>query len=421
MSEMRADPLLDPFDDCLSRLAAGDSLDDCLGRYPELALTLRPMLETAQQAVAASRVPRQAQMRSRARFLAAAVQKRPARTDPGGGLIRRILTTAFSLFVGVALGLTGLFYASADTVPGDGLYMLKLTVEDIRLQFADGPAGRFALEEEFAERRKLETQTLLAQGQDAVVEFSDTLVSRDGQRWQVGDFTLQLTDSTVVVGDPPPGYFVAVTAELSKGRLEAVRIVAREEEIAGRLSGAGERWAVDGTAFTLIPASRVTGTLESGAAAIVRLRQLQSGGVVAMSVTVLAPPSATPPAPLLATPTPAGTPPPAASTSTQVPTPFPTPRPTSTSEPAPTAEPTGDDDDDNDNDNSGPGGGNSGLGGGGGDGDDNSGPGGGGDDGDDNSGPGGGGGDGDDNSGPGGGGGGDGDDNSGPGGGGGDD
>ncbi len=61
--------LYDTFDDCLTRISAGESLEDCLQRYPALAGELRPMLEAARLAQSASRVPHHVQMRSRARFL----------------------------------------------------------------------------------------------------------------------------------------------------------------------------------------------------------------------------------------------------------------------------------------------------------------------------------------------------------------
>lgn len=74
---MTDDRLLDAFDDCLTRLKAGETVADCLRAYPDLAADLRPMLDVAQTAMTVSRVPRPAQMRSRAQFLTAAAQKKP--------------------------------------------------------------------------------------------------------------------------------------------------------------------------------------------------------------------------------------------------------------------------------------------------------------------------------------------------------
>jgi len=68
--------LLDAFDDCLTRLQTGESISACLARHPALADELRPMLEATHAALAASRLPRHAQMRSRARFLAAVADRR---------------------------------------------------------------------------------------------------------------------------------------------------------------------------------------------------------------------------------------------------------------------------------------------------------------------------------------------------------
>jgi hypothetical protein len=65
---MSDDRLFDAFDNCLTRLKAGESIDSCLRAYPGLETELRPMLEAAQGAIRVSTVPHIAQQRSRARF-----------------------------------------------------------------------------------------------------------------------------------------------------------------------------------------------------------------------------------------------------------------------------------------------------------------------------------------------------------------
>ncbi len=37
--------LTNVFNDCVDRMAQGQSIDDCLRRYPQYTSTLRPMLE----------------------------------------------------------------------------------------------------------------------------------------------------------------------------------------------------------------------------------------------------------------------------------------------------------------------------------------------------------------------------------------
>ena len=328
--------LYEAFDDCLARLSAGEPVEACLQPHPDLADELRPMLEAAQLAQTASRVPHHAQMRSRARFLAAAAQRRSPRSNAFVGLLRRSLSTALALFVGFVLGATGLYYASASTLPGDRLYPFKRTLENVRIQLAVDPASRLQLEQEYSRRREHETEALLSEGRSEEVTFSGVLASRIGSDWQVGGFTVRVTDDTEVVGDPRIGFYVDVTAELREGALTALKIVVQEKELTGELTRIGNRWAISGVEFVIVPETILNGIVEPGATATARLRTLQAGDVIAVSLTVLAPATATPSA--TASPTPTLTP-----TNTPTPTrePTRTPEPTRTAEPPQTREPTG--------------------------------------------------------------------------------
>ena len=331
--------LYEAFDDCLARLSAGESVEACLQPHPDLADELRPMLEAAQLAQAASRVPHHAQMRSRARFLAAAAQRRSPRSNVLVGFLRRSLSTALALFVGFVLGATGLYYASASTLPGDRLYPFKRTLENVRIQLAVDPASRLELEQEYSLRREDETETLLSEGRTAEVNLSGVLASRSDSDWQVGGFTVRVTDDTEVVGDPRIGFYVDVTAELREGALTALKIVVLEKELTGELTRSGNRWAISGVEFAVVPDTILNGTVEPGATATARLRTLQSGDVVAVSLTVLAPATATPSATASPTPTlaPTNTPTPSATPARE---PTRTPEPTRTAEPSDTREPT---------------------------------------------------------------------------------
>lgn len=331
--------LYEAFDDCLAQLSAGEPVDACLHRYPDLADELRPMLEAAQLAQAASRVPHHVQVRSRARFLAAAAQRRSPHSNALVGLLRRSLSTALALFVGFVLGATGLYYASASTLPGDRLYPFKRTLENVRIQLAVDPASRLQLEQEYSRRREHETEALLSEGRSEEVTFSGVLASRIGSEWQVGGFTVRVTDDAEVVGDPRIGFYVDVTAELREGALTALKIVVQEKEITGELTRIGNLWAISGVEFAIVPETILNGIVEPGATATARLRTLQLGDVVAVSLTVFAPATATPqttvtPAPTLA---PTHTPAPSAMPTRE---PTHTPEPTRTAEPSETREPT---------------------------------------------------------------------------------
>jgi hypothetical protein len=286
MTEAR---LYEAFDDCLMRLLAGEALDDCLELYPELADELRPMLEVAQRVQQLSRVPKVAELHSRKRLLTAAAQLRATRAPKGNRWImtlRRALPALAALLIFILISSTGLYYASANTLPGDGLYPLKRTVEGVRLQWAANPSQRFMLEQEFAERRRAELGPVLADSRVADVDFEGTLVKVDGRQWQVDEFTLQVDSQTRIVGGPLPGQRVKVKAQSRAGMLTALEIAVQEVDLTGPLTPAGERWAIDEIVFVLLPEAVIKGRLEAGALATARIRELHNGERVAVSITV---------------------------------------------------------------------------------------------------------------------------------------
>jgi hypothetical protein len=324
MNESR---LYDAFDDCLTRLSAGESIDACLSRYPELAAELRPLLEVALVAARDSAVPRGAQMRSRAALLSAAGAARRAPRPSGLRAVpfARLISTALAVFVALLIGGAGLVYISQRALPGDPLYGVKLAFEDARLGLASSPAARLALEDEFNRRRIVEIQALLASGRTAEVYFEETLVERGGPTWLVGPLAVEITPDTVVGSDCEPGYLVAVTARAAGGRLSALQIDAVESEHSGLLEREGGSWAIGGVAFLLVPETEIHGVLAEGAPATARLRRLDSGERIAVVITIQAGPAPTGEATVERTGEPSATP-----ERTSTPGPTRTPRPSAT-------------------------------------------------------------------------------------------
>jgi hypothetical protein len=323
---------------------------------------------------------------------------------------------------------------------------VKRAFENARLQLASNPGERFALENGFNDVRAAELEAVLAEDRPVVVSFGGILTGRSEANWQVGGFNLIITEGTEIIGDPQPGFYVAVIAENRNGSLEALELRAEEFEIVGVLSQNGSAWTIETVSFSVGPETMITGQLAPGVTAAARIRILHTGDRVAVSIVTVARTAVPAQAPTgTAAPAPTARP---TNTARPSPTPAPTnPPPTPVPTLAPTLAPAftlpagddnengnanegGDDDDDGDDNSNGNSNSGSGSGDDGGDddgGDDNSGSGGGGDSGsgsgddggdggDDNSGSGGGdssgsgGDDGDDHSGSGGGGGGDEDD-----------
>ena len=167
----------DVLNECIERLAAGESVEQCLASHPGHAVELEPLLRTssATMNVAAAITYRpEAKQRSRYKFTAAIDDKK--RADSQGWLGRAIgasgwrakLARAAIIAIGVvALG-TGTAYgatvASEDSVPGDPLYAVKTLKEDISLRMPKSDLARAKEHAHLANVRTEEIGALIDRG-----------------------------------------------------------------------------------------------------------------------------------------------------------------------------------------------------------------------------------------------------------------
>lgn len=189
-----SDELFRAFDECLSALEAGASLESALARYPHLTAELRPMLQAAQAARPTEilRVPKQSEDASRQRFLARARELKQKRT----GALAWWPSLSFSLrlvmfLLVLVFGGWGATAASASALPGEGLYPLKRAVEQIQVSLA-AEAQRAQLQAEFNARRLAEIQALLEQRREAEVEFAGVIAQTSGEQWVIAQLPVRV-------------------------------------------------------------------------------------------------------------------------------------------------------------------------------------------------------------------------------------
>jgi hypothetical protein len=189
--------------ECLDALAQGEAVERILARYPQEAAQLRPLLETANSLPALRMEPSEAaKIKSRQQFMAQADLLRRTAPRKRMGLLPRFVTGfAAAAVVAVVLS-TGAVAASGTALPGDPLYGLKRTVEDVRLQSASSPTQRQELQHEFEQRRVDETNGLLDVGREGEVEFTGTIESIQPNAWIVSSLVVQLDANTQIVGTP---------------------------------------------------------------------------------------------------------------------------------------------------------------------------------------------------------------------------
>ncbi len=209
--------LPDVLDQCLDRLASGQTVEDCLAAYPAFAERLRPLLYAGlivRRAEAGTAEVSSAQERARQRFEQVLRQPRPARRV----LPWPALATLAAAFV-LVFGLVAVMAESA--LPGEGLYGFKRLTESVRLVLPGG-AG---LADEFAQRRLEEIALLLLRQQEAEVEFEGLVELIAGQDWLISRLPVFVPAAAEVAPTITLGHRVRVRgATTADGRLVAASI-----------------------------------------------------------------------------------------------------------------------------------------------------------------------------------------------------
>ena len=187
------DPMVLILDESLEAIERGIlTRTQCLERYPEHRGELAVLLDAALILRSAKLpTPNSAYFKAgRARLVAIIEQEQQLTVvDRVGSFFQHLTTNSLRLrTASIALLLAFLFimlsggtvYASAHALPGDTLYPLKTTLEDLRLAVANDE-GESALYEQFTERRLEEIQALVGAGREeeiaiAVARFEETLL-----------------------------------------------------------------------------------------------------------------------------------------------------------------------------------------------------------------------------------------------------
>src|SRR5687767_5460813 len=135
---------------CLQDLEQGADLETILSRYPALAEELRPILEGSVHArsMAIAAPAPEAMRRNRAKVLQHAAQMREAKSQSSQRVwfasLRRVAVT-LAVVLALFVSGTSLVRAASTTLPGDNLYPVKRTWEDVLILFTFDLQDRAAL------------------------------------------------------------------------------------------------------------------------------------------------------------------------------------------------------------------------------------------------------------------------------------
>ena len=222
--------LINAFNDCINRIARGQTISECLRPYPHFANQLRPMLE-ASNLVKRAQLPNVETMEAqdRVRFRFEQALNTPAYIKQSNPY-RRILTLAASvvLIFGCLLSVTGII--AQNSLPSDPFYGLKRFTEDIRLTFASNSEA-LALQAEFEQRRIDETQALITQGRNVDVDFISVIDRLDNTLLIVNGLRVDLSQIERDIPQLQAGMRVAIRGRTENGRVIAhtIRII-REDD-----------------------------------------------------------------------------------------------------------------------------------------------------------------------------------------------
>jgi len=215
---------------CLQDIEQGADIETVLFRYPDLADELRPILEASvnAKALAVPAPSADAVRRNRAKLLQHAAQMREGKVKPSAGRfwfasLRRVAVT---LVVVAALFVSGtsLVRAASTTVPGDNLYPVKRTWEDVLVLLAFNSQVREALEFEHENERLEELNELFAEGRSEEVDFAGYVTRQSGTEWRVSGITVMISAQTRM-----PDELVAVGAPVRvRGQTQGDKIVLAE-------------------------------------------------------------------------------------------------------------------------------------------------------------------------------------------------
>ncbi len=170
------------FDECIERLLQGETIDDCLKSYPQLADKLEPLLKTAVDiSWKATHIEPRPVFKSmtRARVQGAFIYAQQQKQQPKQSSffsLQRAWVPALSIVLVLILGSAGTVAASSVALPDETLYPVKEAAENARLALTFTDAGKAKLYVHLAEIRSQEIAEMAIQGKaDIIVEVTEKL------------------------------------------------------------------------------------------------------------------------------------------------------------------------------------------------------------------------------------------------------
>ncbi|MEW6084500.1 MAG: DUF5667 domain-containing protein [Chloroflexota bacterium] len=194
--------LYDTLEICLEQIENGAEIESVLQNYPDLADELRPILQASLGAkkLSAPAPSMDVIRKNRARILQRAAEMRESKVTPVVRMnwlvpLRRLVSTLAIVLLVFASG-TSLVGAASTSLPGESLYPVKRSWENLQLLFTFNAKFREALEVEHENERIEELRELLADGRSASVTFSGLATRQTDTGWLVAGVPVVISPQT---------------------------------------------------------------------------------------------------------------------------------------------------------------------------------------------------------------------------------
>ena len=199
------------FDSCLEDMFEGANIRDCLRAYPDQAAELEPLLRTGLALRQASLNIQpdysfKAIVRSHLQIRAEKIRQKEQKATWFFSCYKRLAVAIASVMVVFLVG-GGVFIASANALPDESLYPIKLAGEHLRLAVAFSEIDRAKIHIQFAERRAAATVEMALQGE------RDLISSLTAQITAHIDSVSEMWESSVMQGESANVFVPAETPE----------------------------------------------------------------------------------------------------------------------------------------------------------------------------------------------------------------
>ncbi len=280
---------------CIQEWQSGSNLEEILARHQKYAHELRPLLEIAaltKSAGVAIQVPIEPQSFSRRAFTSPQLARR-RQPAPHGFSLRLALSITAVLLV-LIFGLIGTTIVSAQSLPGDTLYPVKLAWEQVQISLASGAAQRLALQATFDQNRVTEVSKLLTIGRTTNVTFTGVLAGSNNS-WNVAGIKINVPDQQSGKLPDLQNTVVKVTGETEGNKVKVNDIEPRLVTIKGRVQKLNSDYLqVGGVNVALDQNTDIVGEVSVNQQVQITAKESENGELVAVAIDVSSTTSPTP-------------------------------------------------------------------------------------------------------------------------------